>query len=279
MLAQGPALLRDAVRGGHALGAFSTYNLELTQAIIAGAERVDRPVIVQAGSSAFSYSGLKPLAAIALALAASSRVPVGVHLDHSRDLDEITACIALGYSSVMIDGSGLAFEENISLSRAAVTIAHEAGVWVEGELGAIQGNEDRSVDATPASPRTDPNTVRTFVRETGVDALAVAVGNVHGVTNDPVRIDLALLKAIRDECPAPLVLHGASGLSDVLIRAVIKLGVAKINVNTELRRSYLDGLRSGLDTVSDDSIDAAMRPAREAAEQLVASKLELLWPA
>jgi tagatose 1,6-diphosphate aldolase GatY/KbaY len=164
------------------------------------------------------------------------------------------------------------------VSRAAVKIAHEAGVWVEGELGAIQGNEDCSVDATSASARTDPNAVRSFVRETGVDALAVAVGNVHGVTTDPVQIDLALLKAIGDECPVPLVLHGASGLPSDLIRAVIRSGVAKINVNTELRRSYLDGLRDGLDTLSSDSIDAAMRPAREAAEHVVASKLKLLWP-
>ncbi len=179
----------------------------------------------------------------------------------------------------MIDGSALPFEENISVSRAAVTVAHEAGVWVEGELGAIHGNEDCSVRVTSASPRTDPKAVRTFVSETGVDALAVAVGNVHGVTTDPVRIDLALLKAIRDECPVPLVLHGASGLSIDLIRAVVRLGVAKINVNTELRRAYLDGLRDGLDTLSGDSIDAATRPAREAAEQVVASKLTLLWPA
>lgn len=272
-------MLQDAVRSGCALGAFSTYNLEITQAIIAGAERVGRPVIVQAGSSAFSYSGREPLAAIALALAASSRVQVGVHLDHSRDLDEITACIALGYSSVMIDGSALPFEENIYVSRAAATLAHEAGVWVEGELGAIQGDEDRSVDATSASLHTDPNAVRTFVRETGVDALAIAVGNVHGVTTHPVRIDLALLKEIGAECPVPLVLHGASGLSNDLIRSVIRLGVAKINVNTEIRRAYLGALRDGLDALSGDSIDAAMRPAREAAERVVASKLELLWPA
>lgn len=279
MLARGPGLLQDAMRGGHALGAFSTYNLELTQAIIAGAERVGRPVIVQAGSSAFSYAGREPLAAIALALAASSHVQVGVHLDHSRDLDEITTCIGLGYSSVMIDGSALPFEENIYVSRAAVKLAHEAGVWVEGELGAIQGNEDRSVHDPSASSRTDPNAVLTFVRETGVDALAVGVGNVHGVTADPVRVDLALLRAIRDECPVPLVLHGASGLSNDLIRSVIRLGVAKINVNTELRRSYLDGLRDGLATLSGDSIAAAMRPATEAAERVVASKLDLLWPA
>jgi len=278
MLARGPGLLQTAVRGGHALGAFSTYNLELTQAIIAAAERMDRPVIVQAGSSAFSYAGREPLAAISLALAASSRVQVGVHLDHSRDLGEIMACIALGYTSVMIDGSAFPFDENIAVSRSAVALAHEAGVWVEGELGPIQGNEDASMETTSAPHLTDPNAVRTFVLETGVDALAVAVGNVHGVTTDPVRIDFGRLKAIRDECSVPLVLHGASGLSDDVLRAVLRLGVAKINVNTELRRAYLDGLRNGLDTLKGDSIDAALRPGRDAAEQVVMRKLELLWP-
>jgi len=275
MLARGIELLRAARQDGHALGAFTTYNLECTQAIIAAAERLRKPVIVQAGAAAFAYAGREPLAAMVLAIAATSPVAVGVHLDHSRNLEEIASCIALGYTSVMIDGSNLPFEGNIAITREAVTLAHDSGVWVEGELGAIGGDENISVNADHTSQMTDPELVRTFVNETGVDALAVAVGNVHGITT-AAEIDLARLSAVQDESSVPLVLHGASGLPDEVLRAVVRLGVAKINVNTELRRAFFDGLRDGLSTAEGDSIDAVMRPARRAVEQVVERKLALL---
>ncbi len=277
MLARGIGLLTAAVERGYALGAFTTYNLEVTQGIIAAAERLGKPVIVQAGAGAFSYAGRGPLAAMSLAMAASSRVAVGIHLDHSRNLEEIASCIELGYSSVMIDGSFLPIEANIAITRAAVDLAHGSGVWAEGELGAIGGDENVSVGANPESTMTDPAMVRTFVEETGVDALAVAVGNVHGIST-PVEIDLARLSAIHRECTVPLVLHGASGLPDEVIRTVVGLGVAKINLNTELRRAFFEGLRDGLKGAEADSFDAVMRPARDAVEQIVESKLRLLWP-
>jgi tagatose 1,6-diphosphate aldolase GatY/KbaY len=275
MLARGIESLRAARQDGHALGAFTTYNLECTQAIIAAAERLRKPVIVQAGAAAFAYAGREPLAAMVLAIAATSTVAVGVHLDHSRNLEEIASCISLGYTSVMIDGSNLPFEGNIAITREAVTLAHDSGVWVEGELGAIGGDENISVDADPTSQMTDPEVVRTFITETGVDALAVAVGNIHGITK-AAEIDLARLSAVQDESSVPLVLHGASGLPDEVLRAVVRLGVAKINVNTELRRAFFDGLRDGLSSAKGDSIDAVMRPARRAVEQVVERKLTLL---
>jgi fructose-bisphosphate aldolase class II/tagatose 1,6-diphosphate aldolase GatY/KbaY len=149
---------------------------------------------------------------------------------------------------------------------------------VEGELGAIGGNENVSVGADPEAAMTDPAMVRAFIDETGVDALAVAVGNVHGIST-AVEIDLARLNAIRIQSTVPLVLHGASGLPDALIHAAIGLGVAKINVNTELRRAFLDGVRQGLNRNGGDSIDEVMRPARDAMEKVVERKLELLWRA
>jgi tagatose 1,6-diphosphate aldolase GatY/KbaY len=270
--------LDAAMNAGNALGAFSTYNLEFTQAIIAAAERVDRPVIIQAGAGAFAYSGRGPLAAMALGLAAESRAAVGVHLDHSKDLGEIEACLALGYSSVMIDGSGLDFDDNVALTRSASSLAHSAGAWIEGELGAMDGNEDVSRHVNPAQHFTDPESVRTFVRETGVDALAVAIGNVHGVSKDPVQIDFERLGAIKEQCTVPLVLHGASGLSDEVIRRAVSLGVAKVNLNAELRRAFFDALRKSLLSSESDSVSAIMRPARDAVEHAVADKLMLLWP-
>jgi ketose-bisphosphate aldolase len=278
MLATGTALLREALETRRAIGAFTTYNLEFTEAIIGAAVRLGRPVIVQVGAGAFDYADREALAAMTLAMAAKSRVAVGIHLDHSHDLDEIGCCIALGYSSVMIDGSALPFEENIDITRAAVALAQDCGLWVEGELGAIGGNENVSVGADPEAAMTDPAMVRAFIDETGVDALAVAVGNVHGIST-AVEIDLARLNAIRIQSTVPLVLHGASGLPDALIHAAIGLGVAKINVNTELRRAFLDGVRQGLNRNGGDSIDEVMRPARDAMEKVVERKLELLWRA
>jgi ketose-bisphosphate aldolase len=154
---------------------------------------------------------------------------------------EVRACIALGYTSVMIDGSHLPFEDNVAVTRAAVEHAHAAGVWVEGELGGLCGNEDSSSDAV-AGDLTDPRQAQEFVARTGVDALAPAVGTVHGFTAKPVHVDLDRLRAIARTVDVPLVLHGASGLSDDELRAVVACGVAKVDVNAELRRGYLSAL-------------------------------------
>ena len=150
----------------------------------------------------------------------------------------IDACLALGYSSVMIDGSHLPFEENVAVTKRVVERAHDAGVWVEAELGALGGDEDASGEAE-AGAMTDPEQAAEFAERTGVDALAVAVGNVHGYTPVPVRLDLERLRAIDEVCPAPLVLHGASGLPEEDLLGAIAAGVVKVNVNAELRRAHL----------------------------------------
>jgi tagatose 1,6-diphosphate aldolase GatY/KbaY len=180
---------------------------------------------------------------MALQAAHTSTAPVGVHLDHSRDLAEIEECTKAGYSSVMADVSPLPFEDDIALTRAAVAIAHPAGVWVEEELGAIPGDEDVSTDATPPQTMTDPVGAAEFVERTGVDAPAVAVGNVHGLTSTPMSLDLQRLTAIQSAVPVPLVLHGASGLPHQQLSAAIDCGVAKVNINTELREAYSPSCR------------------------------------
>jgi ketose-bisphosphate aldolase len=205
-------MLATALAAHSAVPAFATDNLEMVQAVTAAAEQTDRPVIMLAGSSHFHHAGRAALISMALQAAHTSTAPVGVHLDHSRDLAEIEQCTKAGYSSVMADGSHLPFEDNIALTRAAVAIAHPAGVWVEEELGAIPGDEDVSTDATPPQTMTDPVGAAEFVERTGVDALAVAVGNVHGLTSTPMSLDLQRLTAIQSAVPVPLVLHGASGL-------------------------------------------------------------------
>ncbi|WP_405539382.1 class II fructose-bisphosphate aldolase [Streptomyces sp. NBC_00075] len=239
--------LLAAAREGTAIPGFVAYNLETVQGIVAAAEATGRPVLLQAGSSAFKHAGREALMTLALDAARRSSARIGVHLDHSRELDEIAACVEAGYTSVMVDGSHLPFAENVALTRKAVELAHDAGVWVEAELGALAGDEDVSTDAVAAGgTMTDPEQAAEFVAATRVDALAVAVGNVHGFTAEPVRLDLDRLAAIRDAVPVPLVLHGASGLPEEQLRGALARGVAKVNVNAELRRAYLRAVRDAL---------------------------------
>lgn len=247
MLLHGTEAMATAARGGTALPGFVAYNLETVQGIVAAAESAGRPVLLQAGSSAFRHASREALMALALDAAQRSRARIGVHLDHSRDLEEIAACVEAGYTSVMVDGSHLPFGENLALTRKAVALAHEAGVWVEAELGALAGDEDVSTDARAAGgSMTDPGQAAEFVASTGVDALAVAVGNVHGFTAEPVRLDLDRLAAIRAVVPVPLVLHGASGLPEEQLLGALACGVAKVNVNAELRRAFLTAVATAL---------------------------------
>jgi ketose-bisphosphate aldolase len=270
MLARGTGILA----AGRAVPAFTTYTLESTRAVCDAARRTGLPAILAAGSSSFKAPGREPLAAAALAAARASPVEVGVHLDHATDLDEIAACIELGYSSVMFDGSALPFEDNVAVTRAVVERAHAAGVWVEGELGGVGGDEDRSSEAE-AAERTDPAQAAEFVERTGVDALAAAVGTVHGYTEQPVHVDVERLAAIREATGVPLVLHGASGLPDGELRAAVAAGVAKVNVNAELRRAYIRALRTGL-AEDGDSVAALQQRAIVAMTGAAMAKLEVL---
>jgi ketose-bisphosphate aldolase len=241
MLARGPDILLDARARGQAVPAFTTYTLESTRAICEAAERTGLPVILSAGSSSFRGSSRAMLAAATVAAAREASVPVGVHLDHSTELDEIRACLELGYTSVMIDGSHLPFEENVAITRRVVAQAHAAGVWVEAELGGLGGDEDASTDAV-AGELTAPDQAVEFVNRTGVDALAAAVGTVHGFTTEPTHVDLHRVHTISTLTNVPFVLHGASGLSDAELMNAVAAGVTKVNVNAELRRAYFSAL-------------------------------------
>ncbi|NEC85086.1 class II fructose-bisphosphate aldolase [Streptomyces sp. SID12501] len=247
MLLHGTDALKQAAATGHALPGFVAYNLETVQGITAAAETAGTPVLIQAGSGSFKHAGRKALMRLALDTAEHSTARLGVHLDHSRDLDEITACLEAGYTSVMVDGSHLPFAENIALTKEAVRRARHHGAWVEAELGALPGDEDVSTGAVAkTATMTDPAQAEEFVDATGVDALAVAVGNVHGFPRDPVRLDLERLAAIHAAVPVPLVLHGANGLPVEELHGALARGVAKVNVNAELRRAYLEAVNATL---------------------------------
>lgn len=239
----------DAARSqARAIIGFNIYNLEQGIGVIRAAETVGTPVLLQAGSNAFAYAGREPLARMAVGLAKAARVPVGVHLDHCRDLVEIEACLQLGYTSVMFDGSHLPFDENVRQTAAAVELAHRHGAWVEAELAGISGDEDESAAPSERVKLTNPAAAASFVSQTNVDALAVAIGNVHGITNRPVTLDIERLASIATAVDIPLVLHGTSGLPEDQVSAAISHGVAKLNVNTELRRAT----RSAISQVAQD---------------------------
>jgi len=273
MLGLGAERLRAARDRGHAIIGFSIYNLEQGLAVVRAAEAEEVPVLLQAGSSAFRYCRPEPLMRLALGLAESAQVEVGVHLDHATDLSEIHACLAAGYTSVMFDGSALPLEENVRLTAEVVRCAHDHGAWVEAELAGIAGDEDESSDVS-ATALTDPSVAAGFVAATGVDALAVAVGNVHGLPAEPVDLDLDLLGLIAEAVEIPLVLHGASGLPDAEVQSAIALGVAKLNVNTELRRAFRTGLLASAATPpAGDGIASLLAAAAQATQTAAQEKL------
>jgi tagatose 1,6-diphosphate aldolase GatY/KbaY len=261
-----------------ALGAFTIYDTNAALAIVAAGVAVGTGVVLQAGSSGFAIAGESPLRVLTLAVAAEATIDVGVHLDHCRDLDELRRAIDAGYTSVMIDGSHLPFADNVALTQRAMRCVEGTETWLEAELGAIPGDEDRSSDAVGAS-MTDPAQAKAFVDETGVHALAVAVGNVHGFTAQPVRLDLTRLCEIHDVVPVPLVLHGASGLDPADLAAAISTGgVAKVNVNAEIRRAYVDGMRRALEDTGPDDLIGVWEAARESITAAAAQTLRILDP-
>lgn len=243
-------LLLEAKAGGYAVGAFNAENMEMAMAIVAAAEELCAPVLIQTTPSTVRYAGLALYAANVQALAKAAHVPVALHLDHGSSFELARDAIAAGYSSVMIDGSHEALGENIALSRRVVELAHEKGIPVEAELGRVGGKED-DLDGGAGNGYTEPADAVSFVRETNVDSLAVAIGTAHGFYQGTPVLDVARLTDIRRALEAaglslPLVLHGASGLSDESIRACVREGICKVNFATELRVAYTEGVKATL---------------------------------
>jgi ketose-bisphosphate aldolase len=266
--------LRKAQAAGRALAAINVYDTVQALAVADAAHSEQARVILQTGSSSFALLGETPLIAAALTVRASAGGLLNVHLDHCRELDQVRRCLDAGYDSVMFDASHLSLEDNIAQTRSAVELAHLYGAWVEGELGALPGHEDRTVESG-TGVMTDPVDAARFVESTAVDLLAVAVGNVHGLPAHPVHLSLERLAEIRRAVDVPLALHGASGLPDHEVLGAIELGVCKINVNTEVRRAYLAALRDSLSTSVSDDLASHFCAARVAASDVVRSKIRL----
>lgn len=267
-------LLHAAQAGGYAIGAFNVYNLEGVQAVVAAAEAERSPAILQLHPGALSHGG-RPLVALCMAAAHESTVPIAVHLDHAAAERAIADALQAGLGSIMADGSHLPYAENLAFTRRMTDLAHRHGATVEAELGRLSGTEDGLTIPAYQALLTSPDQAAEFVRETGADALAVCIGNVHGRYHGEPQLDFARLSAIRAAVQTPLVLHGASGLPAALVERAIALGVCKLNVNTEIREAYLGSLRASLGAASAPDLTALMGSAVDAMRAVIVAKLRL----
>jgi ketose-bisphosphate aldolase len=274
MLAALDTVFEFAPLGG-AVGAFTCYDTTTAIAAVSEAQRRSVPVILLVSvASAKEESGQLLIGALG-AIAERASVPVCVQLDHAQDLETIERALGAGVSAVMVDGSRLAFAENAELTRAAVGLARTHAAGVEAELGHVAGGEDVAVE-TAVGSMTDPGQAAEFVAATGVDCLAISVGNVHGTYASPPQLDIERIEAIRQAVPAPLALHGASGVPDEQVRRSVSSGIRKVNVNTEMRmRIFAELTAAGryADGYRQLELNAALR---EAVEDVVGQKLTLL---
>lgn len=231
-------MLLDAQQGGYAVGAFNVENMEMVKAVIAAAEELNAPVMLQTTPSTVTYGTLETYFAIVAAEAKKASVPVCLHLDHGSSFELAVQAIKAGYTSVMIDGSHEDFEHNIAVSKRVVDVAKACGIPVEAELGKVGGKEDDlTVDA---DTNTDPMEAKEFVERTGVSSLAIAIGTAHGFYAGTPILDKERVSEIRKVVSIPLVLHGASGLSDDDVRECVQRGMCKVNFATELRVAYTE---------------------------------------
>ena len=234
-------LMLDAQKNHYAIGAFNAENMEMVQAIIAAAEELRAPVIVQTTPGTLKYASPAMFHAMVAAAASEASVPVVMHLDHGSSYELAMQAFRAGYTSVMIDGSHESFEDNIALTKSVADAGRAMGVPVEAELGKVGGKEDDGPAVEGESPYTDPAEAKEFVERTGCTSLAIGVGTSHRVyTSDP-HIEQSVVKAIRDAVDVPLVLHGTSGVPDEQVAEAVKNGICKVNYATELRQAYTKG--------------------------------------
>ncbi len=280
MLVTGKEILLDAQKNGYAVGAFNVNNMEIVQAIIEAAEETNSPVILQASQGGINYAGVEYIAALGKLAGRNAKVPVALHLDHGTDFEQIIQCIRHGFTSVMIDASKYPLEENIKLTKEIVRIAHAAGVSVEAELGKIGGTEDDvTVDERDAT-FTDPAEAKRFVDETGVDFLAIAVGTAHGVYQGEPKLDYDRIKTIRETVDVPLVLHGSSGVPEQAIKKAVPLGISKINIDTDLRIKFSEGVKNLLKK-NPNEIDPRkiLKPAKAGMKEKIIEKMNIFGSA
>lgn len=299
-------MFEKAYEGGYAIGAFNVNNMEIVQGITRAAKKLNAPVILQCSAGARKYAGPEYIVAMVKTAAEETGLPIALHLDHGPDFETCKSCIDSGFTSVMIDGSSLPYEENVDLTKKVVEYAHAHGVVVEGELGTLAGVEDDvNVDAEDAS-YTKPEEVYDFVTRTGVDSLAIAIGTSHGAykfkPGQKPQLRFDILKEVSEKLPGfPIVLHGASsvnqehiklineyggempdaiGIPEEMLREAASMAVCKINVDSDIRIAMTAALRKYL-AENPKHFDPRqyLTPARELIEEVVAHKIDVVFGA
>ena len=293
-------MFKDAYEGGYAVGAFNVNNMEIIQGIVAAGKKLNAPLILQVSKGARAYANHLYLVKLVEAAVEESGLPIALHLDHGPDFETCKACIDGGFTSVMIDGSSLPYEENVALTKKVVDYAHAHGVVVEGELGQLAGVEDEvNVNAEDAS-YTNPDQAEDFVKRTGVDSLAIAIGTSHGAykfkPGQKPQLRFDILEEVSKRLPGfPIVLHGASsvipefveeinkyggnmpdaiGIPEDMLRQAATMAVCKINIDSDLRLAMTAAIRKHfVEHPSDFDPRQYLKPAREAIEGMVEHKI------
>jgi fructose-bisphosphate aldolase, class II len=273
-LARLTEVLAPAAASGIGLGAFNVFSIEHAEAFTIAAEAAGTPVVLQISQNAVRYHGaLAPIGLATLALARESSAPMVVHLDHVTDESLVDEAVSLGFGSVMFDASTMPYANNVASTAAIVRRCHDSGIDVEAELGEIGGKDG----VHGSGVRTQPDEAASFAEATGVDALAVAVGSSHAMTERRVALDLELISALRAAVPVPLVLHGSSGVPDEELVRAVKSGMTKINIATHLNQVFTHSVRATL-AANPNMVDSRryLGPAREAVAAESARLLRLL---
>jgi fructose-bisphosphate aldolase, class II len=271
-------LLSEAAKDRRGIAAFNVITLEHAEAIVQGAERAGKPVILQVSQNAVAYHGgaLEPLACAVRAIAAAASVPVAMHLDHVEDTALLQRAVGAQFSSVMVDAGRLPYAQNVAETADAARWLHKQALFVEAELGYVGGKDSQTVSAHAPGVRTDPRQAAEFVEATDVDALAVAVGSSHAMTSRTAALDFALIERIRDEVPVPLVLHGSSGVPDADLQLAVRAGVVKVNIGTALNVAFTDAVRRSLDTTTSVDPRKYLGEARNAVAATVRDLVEVV---
>lgn len=278
MLVPTSKLLQTARQNGYAVGAFNVYNLEGGLAVVAAAEKLNSPAMLQVLPRAFELGGT-PLVSMCREACRKSSVPMALHLDHCPSEEVIGQVLEAGISSVMADGSHLDYEENIAFTTKITKLAHQFGCGVEAELGRLSGSEDGLTVEDYEAKLTDPEQAADFVFRTRVDALAVCIGNVHGHYHKPPELDFDRMDAVRQLVSIPLVLHGTSGLPNEMILQAIELGVCKFNVNTEIRETGLQAAHDYFNQATKIELVDLMESVIEAMQVPIMEKIKLFGSA
>lgn len=271
-------ILSDAQKGGYAVGAFNTTNLETTRAIIDAAKEMKSPVIVQITEKTMEYAGGRAIFNLVKNSAEfyAPKIPVGIHLDHGKSVEIIERCAEIGFPSVMYDGSRKIFADNVSVTKEVVEFCHKKGLAVQGELGSVPYlGETGMNDIDWDKYMTDPEDAGRFVSETGIDALAVAIGNAHGFFKERKEPDYKRLEDIRQKVSVPLILHGASDWENGKVVEVIRRGISCFNVDTATRLAFVNSLVKAVRGQNDVSFDIRklLGDAREAVKKTVKEKI------